>query len=216
MTLAPWIQNLQNPGVHITTTPRADYKADRVYPKSPENIAVQQDSPSLADLKDVLAHWLQEASEKIAQLKLIGVELAVPGHKQYPYSLRTLPRRFKVGNLTLHYKEFPTLEQKYITSTTVNGKFWRVIVTEGGTDGVELLDGFQYVNYTAGMPEFQIHEDLLSRYQEDYNLYIPGEWESALLNYHHKAIAKINARNKEKEMSERARLLEMMGLTKPR
>ena len=209
MTFAPWIENM----ITGTTETPATYNPKQVYPPAPENISVSAESPTLEQLQATMAYWLDTAAEKIQQLKLIGEELGVKGER-YPHSLWEPYHRYRVGEITLHYKTFRALCQKQVTNVTVGGDYWQIIVTEGGEKGFELIDGFKHVNFTAGKPNNHIHEPVLKRYQAEHNIYIPGEWENILLPQFYKAIEKINTRHAQQEAEERSKLIERMGLNR--
>lgn len=177
------------------------------YPKAPTEIKVSANTPTFSELTMITGRWLADAELlKIDALRLIGEMVAEPGER-YPYSLRRPYNRYKTGSITVHYKTIRFVEYNNIC---VHGDFYRIVVTEGGRAGHELLDGFQLVNYFGGQSEDGRTADQLG--QTNDNLYIPGDWEAIIPPAYEQAKAIQLEQENAAEMKQRNQLLERIGL----
>lgn len=184
-------------------------------PPSPGEIRVTKTSPTAAELENYLAAWLRKAEEKggaLDTLALIGRVLAEPG-EPYRLSNRTPPRRFRVGDVCLHYT---AQTQVFTTDRAIDGEFEMISVTIGGEPPFECAGGAEWVVHALWGPKFSnsgplgISSELKEKMAG--NFYLPGEWEDTLLGHRKQAIRKLNEIQTKKDQIKRRELLERIGL----
>lgn len=182
----------------------------------PEDLIITATSPTADELQDYIDAWLSDAiaADKINRLCLIGRTLGIDGEK-YKYSGRTPPKRYRVGDVCLHYSA-----SVYITGTnrTIHGAFENIIVTVGGDAPFELIDGTRKVDVFQGQvfnelgkPSKTVPPELEA--ETRFNFYLPGDWEDVLLPEFKTATKKIAAIKADQNDIRRRELLERIGLS---
>lgn len=162
----------------INTREKAPYRVEA--PRCPAEIPADY---SATDIQLLLRQWVKDAEDtgKISDLVKVVKTLGEKG-EPYPYLKREPFVRFKQGAYTLHYKETTTITNK---NEVFSGEFFTLVVTQGGREGYELIDGFKLVNY-FGLISIEDHWDYQYRIFAanrptadgvEGNLYLPGDWE---------------------------------------
>lgn len=189
-------------------------------PRSPKEIGkITPKSPSLKELNEMLATWLAQAyeDEKIDKLFMIGQQLAEAG-EVYPYTAgRQQPKRFNVGDFTLHYFTITTVSGGFVA---LWGKFEQIVVTIGGKKGFELIDGQQVAkifmgdSYTPGLTRKLNGDPQAVKERKAKNFYIPGpDWEGAIMQFYGEARRVKDQERIDQYDGQRDQVLKKMGVT---
>ncbi|MDH5505765.1 MAG: hypothetical protein OEZ02_00910 [Anaerolineae bacterium] len=191
------------------------------------SIVVTADSPTLSELRQIKDVWLQAAKESgdLEACLKVGRELGVRGER-YPSSSRTPPMRWRKGEVTVHYTHTSTVETSALLNVAVHVNWGHVVVTLGGREGFELLDGRRVCYYT-------FFEDLSERARQTNHghvsrgvmnaveaerakqfFFVPGEW----INLVRDALPQIEARDKSvfraAQDKERQELIDLLQIGK--